>query len=93
MHDFALSVAEAFRLDASHILPAEDVSPHPDRLGLDSTFTMQRLQLPHPGLTHGPRRHARYRTSPLNLTLPTGIHPRKLCVLCALCGYPSLAPI
>ena len=53
MHDFALSVAEAFSLDASLVVPAEDVSPHPDRLGLDSTATMQRLQLPHPGLTQG----------------------------------------
>ena len=53
MHDFALSVAQHFSLDVSLILPAEDVSPHPDRLGLDSTATMQRLQLPHPGLTQG----------------------------------------
>ena len=53
MHDFAAAVAETFNLDSRLVISADAGPPAPDRLGLDSTATMQHLQLPHPGLSEG----------------------------------------
>ena len=55
MYDFALAVAEGFGLDPSLVVPvsSSDSQGAHDRLGLDSTRTMQRLGLPHHGLAEG----------------------------------------
>ena len=68
MHDFALAVANGFELDRGLIVSSNAVpignkdtesrsdtsSPaSDDRLGLDSTETMQLLGLPHPGISEG----------------------------------------
>lgn len=51
MHDFAVTVAEAFGLDPSLVIP-DRFTPR-DRLGLDSARTMSALALSHPGLAAG----------------------------------------
>ena len=51
MHDFAVTVANTFDLDAGLVIPATD--PTDDRLGLDCSRTMAELALPHPGLAEG----------------------------------------
>ena len=61
MYDFAVAVADGFGLDRSLVMPEADsaasaVGPGqraPDRLGLDSSNTMQTLGLTHPGLEEG----------------------------------------
>ena len=61
MYDFAVAVADGFGLDRSLVIPEADsaasaVGPGqqaPDRLGLDSSNTMQTLGLSHPGLEEG----------------------------------------
>ena len=61
MYDFALAVAEGFRLDHGLVVPAQPESgmpdrgqfPASDRLGLDCTKTMAQLGLSHPSLREG----------------------------------------
>ena len=59
MYDFAVSIARVFNLDEQLVVPTDTAASRanggdsPDRLGLDSTLTVQRLRLPHPGLLEG----------------------------------------
>lgn len=55
MYDFALAIADTFGLDRELVIPVGDAeaSQGDDRLGLDCTATMSRLQLHQPGLTEG----------------------------------------
>jgi dTDP-4-dehydrorhamnose reductase len=61
MHDFAVAVAEEFRLDRNLVIPADGPSPgtrdgrsrNPDRLGLDCARTMRLLGLTQFGLIDG----------------------------------------
>ena len=60
MHDFALAIADGFGLDRGLVVPGGRERPDDgsapdsrDILGLDSTATMRRLGLDHPGLAEG----------------------------------------
>ena len=53
MYDFASAVAREFGLDESLVTASDELPGSPDRLGLDSAATMERLGLAHPGLAEG----------------------------------------
>lgn len=60
MYDFALAIARTFQLDENLVQPVDadgraraGEPTRPDQLGLDSSQTMHRLNLVHPGLAEG----------------------------------------
>ena len=55
MYDFALAIADAFRLDRGLVVPDADDSRPADMLGLDCAGTMELLRMDQPGLTEGIR--------------------------------------
>ena len=63
MYDFAVAVADSFDLDRNLVIPNDAPPTSPDRLGLDSTRTMELLGLSHYGLAEG---LAAMRASPQN---------------------------
>ena len=63
MYDFARAAAETFCLDQNLVFPNDEPTVNPDRLGLDSSRTMNRLGLDSFGLADG---LAAMRASPNN---------------------------
>ena len=53
MYDFARAVADAFSLNRDFVVPNAEPTPNPDRLGLDSARTLDRLGLDPFGLAEG----------------------------------------